>query len=173
MIDLLRKRRSIRKYQPKAIEPEKIELLKEALLRAPSSKSSDPWEFIFVNDRDLLSKLSQTKAHGSGFLKNAAMGIVVCGDESKSDVWVEDCAIACILVQMTALSLGIGSCWIQVRLREHQPNQTAEQYVQQLLGIPQHIRVQAIISLGYPDEEKTPVPKEQLKTDRIHPNRFE
>ncbi len=172
MIDLLRKRRSIRKYQPREIEPEKIELLKEALLRAPSSKSSDPWEFIFVDDEGLLSQLSQAKTHGSGFIKNAALGIVVCGDERKSDVWVEDCSIACILVQMTALSLGLGSCWIQIRLREHQPNQTAEEYIQELLGIPEHIRVQAIISLGYPAEEKAPVPKEQLKINRIRRNRF-
>jgi len=172
MLDLLRKRRSIRKYQPREIEPEKIELLKEALLRAPSSKSSDPWEFIFVDDKELLSQLSQAKTHGSGFLKNAALGIVVCGDESKSDVWVEDCAIACILVQMTSLSLGLGSCWIQIRLREHQPNQTSEAYIQQVLDIPEHIRVQAIISLGYPAEEKVSVPTEQLKIDRIHRNRF-
>src|SRR3989304_1257735 len=117
MIDLLRKRRSIRVYEDRKIEFEKIEILKEALVRSPSSRSINPWEFIFVDEKELLQKLSQAKEHGSEFLEDAAVGIVVCGDEKRSDVWVEDCSIASILVQMVAQSIGLGSCWIQIRNR--------------------------------------------------------
>lgn len=107
MIELLRNRRSIRKYTDKDIEPEKIEILKEAVLRSPSSRNFDPWEFIFVDDRGLLKQLALCKPHGAKFLEGAALGIVICADEQKSDVWIEDCSIASIFVQMISLpSLG-------------------------------------------------------------------
>ena len=67
MIELLRSRRSIRKYQSKLIEPEKIELLKESLLRAPSSRNNNPWEFIFVQNKKTLLKLSMCKKSGRSF----------------------------------------------------------------------------------------------------------
>jgi len=167
MIELLRKRRSIRKYLDKPIEPEKVELLKEAVLRAPSSRNIDPWEFVFVKDRAMLEKLSRCKPHGASFLSGAALGIVICGDSTASDVWVEDCSIASILVQMVAQSLGLGSCWIQVRNRTHDEESSAERYVQNLLGIPAHVKVESIVAVGYPAETREPVPREKLKVAKI------
>jgi nitroreductase len=118
MIELLRRRRSVRKFESRPIESEKIERLTEALLRSPTSRSLTPWEFVLVEDPALLAALSRAKKHGSSFLKGASLGIVVCADAAQCDVWIEDCSIASILVQMTALSLGLGSCWIQIRLRQ-------------------------------------------------------
>src|SRR5689334_18493035 len=111
MIELVRKRRSIRSYTKEPVENDKLKLLVETLLRAPSSRNINPWEFIVVDDREMLQKLATAKEHESTFLKGAALGIVVCADSTKSDVWVEDCSIASILVQMVAESLGLGSCW--------------------------------------------------------------
>ena len=125
MIELLRARRSTREYLNRPVEQAKIELLKEALLRSPSSRSIDPWEFIFVSDREMLNKLAMCKPHGSRFLARAALGIVVCGDEQQSDTWIEDCSIASILVQMVAQSIGLGSCWIQVRNRTFNDQETS------------------------------------------------
>jgi nitroreductase len=172
MIDLLRTRRSIRKYSKTPVDPKQIDLLKEALLRSPSSRGINPWEFIFVDDPALLGKLSCAKQQGAEFLKDAKLGIVVCADESKSDVWVEDCAIASILVQMTAHSLGLGSCWIQIRLRNHDETTTSEKYIQQLLGIPEKIKVASIISIGHPDEIKRPHPESELDYGKIRRNYF-
>jgi nitroreductase len=81
MLDILRKRRSIRKYVNKEIDPETIELLKEAALRAPTSRDIKPWGFVFVTDKTLLEKLSEAKKSGSGFLKGASLGVVVCRRE--------------------------------------------------------------------------------------------
>jgi len=173
MIELLRKRRSIRKYLDKPIEPEKVELLKEAVLRAPSSRNIDPWEFLFVQDRAMLEKLARCKPHGASFLSGAALGIVVCGDSTASDVWVEDCSIASILVQMVAQSLGLGSCWIQVRNRAHDEQTSAEQYVQNLLGIPEHVKVESIMAIGYPAETREPVPREKLKVAKIRTGKYQ
>ncbi|MBD3386287.1 NAD(P)H-dependent dehydrogenase/reductase [candidate division KSB1 bacterium] len=172
MIDLVRQRRSIRKYQQKPIEPEKIKLLEETLLRSPTSRNFRPWEFILVDDRDLLNKLSHAKPHGNAFLKEAPLGIVICGNSEKSDVWIEDCSIASILVQMTAQSLGLGSCWIQIRRRQHDEKQSAEAYIQDLLNLPRHIKVESIISIGYAAEERAPLPAEEFLQDKIHHNHF-
>ena len=172
MIDILRTRRSIRKYEKKAIHKESLEVLKEALLRCPSSRGINPWMFVFVDDPELLKLLAQAKEHGSSFLKDAALGIVVCGDETKSDVWVEDCSIASIVAQLTAQSLGLGSCWIQIRKRPHSQNKAAEEYIQELLGIPQHLKVESIISIGFPAESKKPIPQEKLEIEKIRYNRY-
>jgi nitroreductase len=172
MIDLLRRRRSIRRYTRKRIDERTLGLLAETLLRSPSSRSIQPWEFIFVDDRELLTKLSEAKEHGSAFLKNAQLGIVVCADSTRSDVWIEDCSIASILVQMVAQSLGLGTCWIQIRNRRHSPKKTSEAYVRGLLGLPRQIKVESIISIGYPAEKKKPVPKSRLEYRKISQNRL-
>jgi nitroreductase len=90
MIELLRKRRSIRKFTEEQVDPETVKLLVEALLRAPSSRGNDPWEFIVVDAKELLSGLSRAKEHGSEFLKEAPLAIVVCADSTRSDVWIEN-----------------------------------------------------------------------------------
>ena len=172
MIDILRTRRSIRIYEKKAIDKNSLEILKEALLRCPSSRGINPWTFVFVDDTELLNQLAKAKEHGSSFLKDAALGIVVCGDETKSDVWVEDCSIASIVVQVAAHSLGIGSCWIQIRKRPHSLDTSAEEYIQKLLNIPKHFKVESIISIGYPAESKKPLPQEKLEYEKIHYNQY-
>ncbi len=119
MLDILRNRRSIRKFKDKEIEPESIEQLKEAALRSPTSRGNNSWRFVFVTDRAKLEELSRAKESGSGFLKGARLGVVISGVEEESDVWVEDCSIASIILQLTGESLGLGSCWIQIRKRMH------------------------------------------------------
>jgi len=172
MINLLRSRRSIRKYEKEAIEEQHLEILKEALLRCPSSRGINPWTFVFVDDPELLTRLSGAKAQGSNFLATASLGIVVCGDETKSDVWVEDCSIAAAFAHLTAHSLGLGSCWIQIRNRPHSDEKTAEQYVLELLAIPAPLRVEAIVGIGHPAENPPPVGKERLEYAKIVHNRF-
>jgi nitroreductase len=172
MIDLLRKRRSIRKFTSEKIAPEAIKTLIEAALRAPSSRGINPWEFIIVDDPEILGNLSKAKQHGSEFLINAPLAIVVCADGAKSDVWPEDCSIAAIIIQLTAVSLGLGSCWAQIRARQHESEKSAETYIQELLGLPEHIKVECILGIGHPAEEKQPVLADKLQSDKIRYNRW-
>jgi nitroreductase len=167
MIDILRKRRSIRRYKDKAINTETIEQLKESALRSPSSRGINSWRFFFITDRAKLVKLAQAKEHGSNFLSDAGLGIVICAEKNQSDVWIEDCAIASIILQLAAQELGLGSCWIQIRNRSHIDGRTSEDYVKEVLGLPDNIKVESIIAFGYPDEKKTPIPKDQLQYEKI------
>ena len=168
VISLIQKRRSIRRFLQKAVEAEKVDVLLEAALRAPSSRGLNPWEFIVVTDQDLLGKLSGTKQHGSTFLKNASLGIVVCADPEQCDVWIEDASIAAIFIQLEAESLGLGSCWIQIRERTHDRTKSAEKYVADILNIPAKMKVASMIAIGYPDEEKSPHGKEELLYEKVH-----
>jgi nitroreductase len=166
-LDLLRKRRSIRQFQQKPIEKEKVDQLVEAVLRAPSSRSLNPWSFVVVTDRRTIDALAKAKAHGSSFLKNAPLAIVVCADPGKCDVWVEDCSIATLIAHLAAADLGLGSCWIQIRLRDHDGEMSAEEYVRKQLGLQDNMVVEAIVAIGYPQEEKTGHSQTSLLYDRV------
>ena len=172
MIELLRNRRSIRKFSLEKVAPDTVDLLIEALLRAPSSRGINPWEFVVVDDAGLLARLSRSKDHGSEFLENAPLAIVVCADSTRSDVWIEDCAIASIIVQLAALSLGLGSCWVQIRNRQHDGGRTAEEFIRELLALPEHIKVESIIGIGHPGEKKRPVPAKDLQYEKVKRNRY-
>jgi nitroreductase len=167
MLDILRKRRSIRRYKDREIEAVIIEQLKEAALRSPSSRGINPWRFLFITDKARLEALSRAKESGSGFLKGARLGVVVCANDDESDVWIEDCSIASIILQLIGQSLGLGSCWIQIRKRMHSDRQSAEDYVKEILHLPESMRVESMIAFGYPDENKPPVPKEELDYEKI------
>jgi nitroreductase len=171
-ISLVRKRRSIRRFSPAPIETEKLRTLVEAALRAPSSRGVEPWEFIIVTDRTLLRRLAKAKEHGSAFLENAACGIVICADPQKSDVWIEDGSIASVFVHLAAASLGLGSCWIQIRERHHDATKSAESYISEILEIPETLRVESMVAVGYPDEEKPGHPNEGLNYGKVHLNAF-
>ena len=171
-LSLVEKRRSIRRYQEKPVEAEKVDMLVETALRSPSSRGFNPWEFVIVNDRDLLAKLSKAKPHGASFLKNASLGIVVCADPEKCDVWVEDASIASIFLHLMSESLGLGSCWIQIRKRIHDQTKSAPAYVQELLNIPEKLQVESIIAIGYPAESKPAHRKEDLQYEKVHYNEY-
>lgn len=170
--DLLRARRSIRKFQNKAVEKEKADLILKSALLAPSSRAIRPWEFIAVTDRELLGKLSRCKEQGSGFLAGAPLGIVVIADPEVCDVWVEDASIASIIIQLSAQSLGLSSCWIQVRERFYKGTIKAEDYIKGALGIPGKYGVECIVAIGYPAEEKGAYPDSELLYSKVHLNRF-
>ena len=136
MLDILRRRRSIRKYKDKKIESDIIDQLKEAALRSPSSRGIGPWRFLFITDKARLDELSRAKEQGSSFLRGAGLGVVVCADENESDVWIEDCSIASIILQLAGIGLGLGSCWIQIRNRMYSSDITSEAYIRGVLDLP-------------------------------------
>jgi nitroreductase len=170
--ELLKTRRSIRKYLPKAVETEKILQITNAALMSPSSKRSNPWEFIVVQDVEMLQKLANSRSYGSQLLADSTLGIVVVADTAKSDIWIEDASIAAIIMQLQAQDLGLGSCWVQIYGREKDETISAEEYIRRLLDIPAHYAVLNIVSIGYSNEERKPYAIENLSTEKIHTEKF-
>ena len=172
LLSLIQERRSIRKFQNRPVEPEKAGQLIEAALRSPSSRSLNPWEFIVVNDPAILRKMAVAKPHGAAFLRTAPLGIVVCADPQKCDVWIEDASVAATFIMLAAQSLGLGSCWVQIRLRDHSATQTAEEYLRGLLKIPDNLKVESVIAVGYPAENPPPHPQDELQYEKISYNLY-
>ena len=172
MFDLLQQRRSVRKFKPQLVEEEKVTQLCEALLRAPNSRNLQPCEFVLVDDAEILQQLSTAKAHGASFFASAPLAVVIAADPGVSDVWIEDSSIAAIIVQMAAEQLGLKSCWAQLRLRQHDNDLSASNYVRKLVGLPEGIEVPMVLAIGYPDEEIAGHSRESLLDIKIHRNKF-
>lgn len=168
MLELLKTRRSIRKYQDKKVEQEKVDAILKAALMAPSSSNRRSWELYVVEDKEKLSKLSKCRERGSQLLEGAALAIVVAIDGEPYDVWIEDASIAAVIMQLAAHSLGLGTCWVQVRGRQYNETTSSEDYIKEVVGISETAKVECIIAIGYPDEVKEPHDEEKLLYNKIH-----
>lgn len=166
-MDLLKKRRSIRKFKSDPVEEDKIKTLKEAILRAPSSRGRNPWRFAFITDKNLIDKLSEAKASGSQLLKGAPLAVVVCGDSNVTDVWVEDCSIASIFLQLAAEDIELASCWVHIRNRKNKHDELSSDYIKRVLDLPENLDVLSVIAIGYPDETKDGHSFDSLEWDKL------
>ena len=172
MLDLLYKRRSIRKFTEQDIEQDKLDRILQAALLAPSSKSKYPCEFIVIDSKEMNRKLSECKPHGASFLKSTPVSIVIAGDIEKSDVWIEDCSIAASYIQVQAEKEELGSCWIQIRERPHDLQKSSELFIQESLNMPSNLKILAIIALGHKEGEKPGRDTTHLKMEKIHKNSY-
>lgn len=170
--DLIRQRRSMRKFTSEELTQDEVVTLLKAALMAPTSKRSNSWQFIVVDDKPTLDLLSRCKESGASFLKDAALGIVVAGDPLASDVWIEDASVASIYLQLQAEDLGLGSCWIQVRERWAADGRSADEYVHGVLDIPLQLQVLSIIAIGHKGMERKPFNEEHLQWEKIHLNKY-
>ena len=171
MLEILKNRRSIRKYKDKKVEDEKIEQLIHAALLSPTSRNFYSWEFIVVDDKETLKKLKESKNKGIEGLNTALCAIVVIADSQLSDVWIEDASIAATMIQLAASEQGLGSCWIQIRKRKNN-NGDSEDEVKASLNIPEKYSVLSIISLGYKDEEKNSYDDKDYDFSKVHRDKF-
>ncbi len=172
MLEIFFKRRSTRKFLDQKIEVEKIKKLLTAALLAPSSKGSRPWEFIIVNDPAFLEILAASKPHGACLLKHAPLAIIIAGDKTKSDVWVEDCSIASIFVQLEAEALGLGSCWVQINRRYFNDEITSNEYIHEHFNIPDRLEVLSVVGIGYKAIERPPLSDCDIQWDKVSINRY-
>lgn len=147
-IEIIEKRHSIRTYSREEVSDEVLNELIRCAKLAPTSRNKKPVDYIVVKDRDLLEKLSVSKAGGSQMLKDAGAAIVVMGDANKSDVWVEDCSIAMTYLHLAAVNAGLGSCWIQIRNRQNAEGKDSGEYIKEFLGIKKPFEVLAVLSVG-------------------------
>ncbi|MCI9596139.1 MAG: nitroreductase [Firmicutes bacterium] len=172
LLEIMRNRRSVRKYTQKPISDERIEKILQAGLLSASSRGIRPWEFILVRERETLEKMAACRDGAANMLKGAAAAIVVIADAEKSDVWVEDCAIAMSNMHLMADALGVGSCWIQGRLRVAAGGGSTEDYLRQLLGFPERFKLEAILSLGMSEKHPAAYELDTLLVKKAHEEQF-
>lgn len=168
LLNTMLHRRSVRNYTEESVKEEDLKQILQAGLLSPTGRNKKPWEFIVVQKKDVLEKMAASRVAGAGMLAGAAAAIVVLGDEEKTDVWTEDCSIAMSNMHLMAASLGVGSCWIQGRLRAASEEVTTEDYLRDLLGFPENLRLEAILSLGMPDKDVNPHSLEEVEEEKIH-----
>jgi len=170
--DLVRLRRSMRKFTDEPLTPEQVETLLKSALMAPSSKGKHAWHFVVVDDKALLEQLSRCKTVGSDFLAGAPLAIVVVGDPQESDVWVEDASVATTILLYQAEDLGLGACWIQLHNRQAPDGTPSETIVSELLGIPGELRPVAMVAVGHKGMERKPFNEDRLLWEKVHVNGF-
>ncbi len=173
IISLIKARRSCRKFNNQLPTADQVKTLEKAALLAPTSKNNRPWHFIFITDTKTIDLLSGVKPHGATFLKHAPLAIVIIADPEKSDVWIEDTAIAACYLQLTAEDIGLGSCWIQIRQRMYDDQTSASDKIKQLLQVPSTFEVTSIIAIGTKEKERSAYTDEDLLIERIHNNSFQ
>ena len=166
-LELCRHRRSIRKYTNQPVEQEKIGYLLRCALMAPSSKRTNPWEFIVVRDEAKLRAMAGCRTYGSQMFNTAMAAIVIALDTSLSDAWMADGAIAAEHILLAAEEQGLGACWCHVYCRE-----ASEELIKGLCGIPADKTVLCVISLGYKDEERKNYDLEKLMYSKIHNDKW-
>jgi len=170
--DLIKNRRSMRKFTGEELTQDQVVTLLKAALMSPSSKRSNPWQFIVVDDKETLQQLSICKEMGASFLKDAALAIVVMADPLASDVWIEDAAIASLMIQLQAEDMGLGSCWIQVRERFTAAGIPSGDFVHNVLDIPLQLQVLSIVAVGHKGMERKPFNEEHLQWEKVHLGKY-
>ena len=152
-IDVIQKRHSVRKFTDEPVDREIIDAILDIAGTAPSSRNSHSSAFMVVDDKDTLSAIAEMRDRGSAFVKDAAAAIVVMGDHTRTDIWVENAAISATFIQLAATAMDLGSCWVHVRDRLRSKDDpakgTAEEYLRGLLGIRDEYSVLCVVALGH------------------------
>lgn len=170
--DLIKSRRSMRKFTDQELTQEEVVTLLKAALMSPTSKRSNCWQFVVVDDKEVLEKLSYCKEASASFIKDAALAIVVTADPMASDVWIEDASIASIMIQLQAEDLGLGSCWVQLRERFTADGISSNEYVHEVLDLPLQLQALSIIAIGRKGMERKPFDESHLQWEKIHINKY-
>ena len=157
-LEVIEKRHSVRKYSDKPVDKEILDTIIRVAQTAPSSRNSKSSAFMIVEDKDTLTALSQMRDYGSALISGAQAAIVVMGDESKTDLWVDNCAISATFVQLAVTAMDLASCWVHCngrkRVHGEADSAMAEDYVRELLGVKDGYRIYCVIAIGYPQEEE-------------------
>lgn len=169
VLDNILARTSVRSYQDRPVEQDKIEKLLRAGMAAPSAVDKRPWHFIVVTDKQMLQGLAQANPN-AGMAARAPLAIVVCGDKNKAltrvpDYWVQDVAAATENILIAAQGMGLGAVWTGTY-----PVTERVEKVAAVLNLPDHIVPFCTIVIGYP--VKPQAPKDKWNEDNISYNTF-
>lgn len=162
--DVMKKRRSTRRYTGQPVEKDKLMRAMELVLSAPSSKNTRSTRLMAVTDLKRAQKLGKLRDWGSSLLEEAGAAIIILGDESASPMWQTNATIMATCLQLALVDEGLASCWVHVgdyrTLQDDPESQRSEDYVKELFPeIPEGYRVWSVIAVGYADYTPKPLPE--------------
>ena len=173
MIEAIAKRKSVRSFAEKAVEPEKVASLLRAAMRAPSGVNGQPWEFIVVDDSEILTAMMMLSPGGRGLL-TAPVAIVVLEKEipfrqEKGLTWLapQDLGACTENILLQAVEEGLGAGWIGVG-----PGTSGQKTLGKLLELPETVKVYSIVTIGYPAEDADLEAVDRFDASRIHYNKY-
>lgn len=170
VIENIMTRTSIRKFEAKAVEQDKIETMLRAGMAAPTAVNRQPWHFVVINDKEIMAKLAGDEPRGQ-MKKDAPLAIIVCGDMDKAlegegqQFWVQDTSLASENILLAAHALGLGAVWTALY-----PDKKRYEPVRKILGMPENIIPLNMILIGYPAEK--PTPKDKWKPENVSYNKY-
>lgn len=167
MLEIIKNRRSIRKYNKDKVEDEKIIEILRAAMQAPSSKNSCPWEFVVVDDKEILKNLSKTH-HRAKHINKAPLCIVVIGNSNnfiKAGKWIQDLGACTQNILLEVVNQGLAACWVGVF-----PKLKRVDYVREILELPKNLVPYALIPIGYSDDKNQFVDK--FDETKIYRNKY-
>jgi nitroreductase len=173
MIEAIAKRKSIRSFADKKVEAEKVERLLRAAMRAPSGMNGQPWEFIVIDDKEVLSAM-QKLSPGGRALQTAPLAIVVLEKEipfrvEKGLGWLgaQDLGACTENILLQAVAEGLGAGWMGVG-----PGTPGQAALAALLELPENVKPYSIVGIGYPAEDADLEVADRYDATRVHLNRY-
>ena len=167
MVDIIKKRRSIRSYKDKDVKDEEIYTLLEAAMLAPSAGNEKPWHFIIIDNQEIINKIPDIHPYAK-MITQVKKAILVCADLNETkyeDYWVQDCAAATENILLKGVDLGLGTVWLGLY-----PDEERVAKFKNLFKLPADIIPFSLIPVGYPDQDKkTP---DRFDKSRIHRNKW-
>jgi nitroreductase len=163
MLEVIRKRRSIRKYLDEAVSSEKLETILRAAMQAPTARNLQPWEFVVTQRRDIMNRVPVVHPYAQ-MVPSAGAVILVCGNkECQNDISyiLEDCSAAVQNILLETVNQGLGAVWLGVY-----PKEDRIRGITKLFNLPEHVVPVALISIGVPGEEKEF--EDRFQKEKIH-----
>ncbi len=164
-LEAIHSRRSVRRYEDRPVPEELVRKLLAAASSAPSARNQQPWQFVVIDDRQILAEIAVVNPNAQ-MARRAPLGILVCGDlglETSPGYWVVDCAAAVENMLLAAHALGLGAVWTGVY-----PRQERMDGLRRIAKLPDGIMPHSLVVFGYPAEQ--PPPQDRFRPERVHRN---
>lgn len=161
--EIIRRRRSVRRYSDRSIPADVVERLLHEALTAPSARNARSTRLLVVDDPVLVARMAEMRDYGSAFLAGGVpLAVVVLGEPALSDLWRENAAIAATVLQLACVDEGLASCWVHIhgrpRRREEPEGDSAADYLRGMLPLPEGCEPLCAIAIGWADREPAPLP---------------
>ena len=169
LLNTMQNRRSVRKYNTQPVTDEELNEVLSAALLAPNGKGLRPWEFVVIKNKDTLKELVNSRRGGAKMLETANVAVAVYSDSDKTDTYIEDSSIAMSYMLLAAAEQGLGSVWLQLRLRpSNQDGVSSEEFVNARLKAPANMKLEALLVLGHIDEQPEAQKLPSFPCDKVH-----